>query len=283
MATISRRAGLTLRGLLGCVVTATGAVACSSPQPDTSAAASVRADMVTVPAGWFVMGDDHGLPDARPAHRVYLDTFAIDRFEVSNADYGTCVASGACPAPERTSSETRQHYFGNKAFASYPVIGVTYADAVAFCRWRKARLPTEAEWEKAARGTEQRIYPWGQQFDPTRLNYCDRNCDLPWRDPQHDDGYADTSPVDAFPSGASPFGVLNMAGNVWEWVADWYDASYYAHSPARNPQGPASGTQRITRGGGIFDDHVFTTSTMRRRFTPDVASTSVGFRCAATP
>jgi len=215
---------------------------------------------VTVPAGWFVMGDDQGLPDARPAHRVYLNTFTIDRFEVSNAQYGTCVASGACPAPERTSSETRQDYFGNNAFASYPVIGVTYADAVAFCKWRKARLPTEAEWEKAARGTDQRMYPWGQQFDPSRLNYCDRNCNLPWRDAQHDDGYADTSPVDAFPGGASPYGVLNMAGNVWEWVADWYGASYYAHSPARNPQGPASGTQRITRGGGFFDDHVFTVS-----------------------
>ncbi len=240
--------------------------------------------MVTVPAGWFVMGDDQGpLPDARPAHRVYLNTFAIDRFEVSTAQYGMCVTSGACPASERTSSETRQNYFGNKAFASYPVIGVTYADAVAFCNWRKARLPTEAEWEKAARGTDQRIYPWGQRFDPTRLNYCDRNCELPWRDAQHDDGYADTSPINAFPSGASPYGALNMAGNVWEWVSDWYDPNYYAHSPARNPQGPANGTQRITRGGGIFDDHVFTTSAMRRRFTPDVASTSVGFRCAATP
>src|SRR6266566_3426654 len=170
--TVSRRAGLTLRGLLGCVMVAAGAVACASPQHDTSAAASARADMATVPAGWFVMGDDRApLADERPAHRVYLSTFAIDRFEVSTAQYGTCVASGACPPPERTSSETRQNYFGNKAFASYPVIGVTYADAVAFCNWRKARLPTEAEWEKAARGTDQRRYPWGNQIDHSFARY----------------------------------------------------------------------------------------------------------------
>jgi formylglycine-generating enzyme required for sulfatase activity len=240
--------------------------------------------MVTVPAGWFVMGDNQGQHDARPAHRVYLSTFAIDRFEVSTAQYGTCVASGACPPPERTSSETRQDYFGNKAFASYPVVGVTYADAVAFCKWGKARLPTEAEWEKAARGPYQRIYPWGQRFDPTRLNYCDRNCDLPWRDPQHDDGYADTSPVDAFPSGASPYGVLNMAGNVWEWVADWYSATYYGVSEVRDPPGPERGAMRIIRGGAwVTDDVRMLQCAWRHVVPPDTYAYSTGFRivCAA--
>lgn len=288
----SRRTGIgypgALRALLAGLVAAGGLAACSpspaaAPRATSAAAAQIKADTVKVAAGWFVMGDDQGQPDARPAHRVYLDAFSIDRFEVSNAEYSACVAGGACPAPDRTSSETRQAYYGTATYASYPVIGVTYADSVAFCAWRNARLPTEAQWEKAARGTDQRTYPWGRTFDPSRLNYCDHNCGLPWADTAHDDGYADTSPVDSFPSGASPYGALNMAGNVWEWVADWYDAGYYAHTPANNPPGPATGTQRVTRGGGIFDDKVFNASTMRRRFSPDVSSTSVGFRCATTP
>lgn len=290
----TRPARGTVKALLACLLAMTGSAACSASAPqhqlhqDAGAArkaagpttGTAAASAVEIPAGWFVMGDAQGQSDARPAHRVYLSAFAIDRFEVSNRDYAACVSAGACQAPERTDSETRPSYFTDPRFAGYPVIAVTYADAAAFCAWRGARLPTEAQWEKAARGTDRRIYPWGSTFDPTRLNYCDRTCDQPWSDQNHDDGYDDTAPVDAFPGGASPYGVMNMTGNVWEWVADWYDPNYYAHSPSHDPSGPATGTQRVTRGGGFYDDRVFTSSIMRRRFTPDVASTSLGFRCA---
>ena len=225
------------------------------------------------------MGDDRGLPDERPAHRVFVSAFRIDRLEVSVGSYERCVRDGACRPPGTAGSETRSDYFSSPRYRDYPVVGVTWQGATAYCRWRHARLPTEAEWEKAARGTDGRLYPWGSRFDPTRLNYCDRRCHLPWRDGRHDDGSEDTTPVDAYPAGASPYGALGMAGDVWEWVADRYDPTYYAHSPARDPTGPRGGTQRVTRGGGIFDDAVFTRATTRRRFVPGVASTSTGLRC----
>jgi eukaryotic-like serine/threonine-protein kinase len=238
--------------------------------------------MVAVPAGWFTMGDDGGLEDERPAHRVFVSAFRIDRLEVSVGRYERCVRAGACTPPETAGSETRPDYFTSPRYRDHPVVGVTWRQAVAYCRWRHARLPTEAEWEKAARGTDRRLYPWGSRFAPARLNYCDRRCRLPWRDRRHDDGSEDTTPVDAHPAGASPYGALEMAGNVWEWVADWYGPSFYERSPARDPTGPAGGTQRVTRGGGIFDDRVFTRATVRRRFVPTVASTSTGFRCLAS-
>ena len=227
------------------------------------------------------MGDDGGLEDERPAHRVFVSAFRIDRLEVSVGRYERCVRAGACTLPETAGSETRPDYFTSPRYRKHPVVGVTWRQAVAYCRWRRARLPTEAEWEKAARGTDGRLYPWGSRFDPARLNYCDRRCRLPWRDRGYDDGSEDTTPVDAHPAGASPYGALELAGNVWEWVADRYDPSFYERSPARDPTGPAGGTQRVTRGGGIFDDRVFTRATVRRRFVPTVASTSTGFRCAA--
>jgi len=243
--------------------------------------------MVLVPAGSFEMGNDDGKPDERPAHTVTLDAFYIDQYEVTNAQYAACVEAGVCDPPSRTDSETRLSYYGDPQYDDYPVVGVTWSAARTYCQWRGARLPTEAEWEKAARGTEGYLYPWGDEFDPSRLNYCDLNCDdccgIPWADLQHDDGYADTAPVGSYPDGASPYGVYDLAGNVWEWVADWYDQGYYAISPAENPAGPSSGVQRVMRGGGIFEEAYYTRATMRRRFMPDVYSTSVGFRCARSP
>jgi serine/threonine-protein kinase len=241
------------------------------------------AGTVLVPAGVFAMGSADGDEDERPVRAIRLDAFAIDRHEVSNAQYALCVGEGACRPPSVAGSETRLGYFDDPQYAGYPVLGVTWDDASRYCEWRGARLPTEAEWEKAARGTDERTYPWGDEFDPARLNYCDGNCPLPWADIDHDDAFLDTAPVDAFGAGASPYGALNMAGNVWEWVADRYAADAYASSQDENPRGPPAGEQRVTRGGGIFNDAAAARTTSRRRFSPDVPSTSVGFRCALTP
>jgi len=192
--------------------------------------------MVYVPEGNFSMGSDNGNADEQPVHPVYLDAFRIDKTEVTNVMYGQCVKTGDCQMPSSLKSTLRSSYFYNPQYANYPVIYVNWYDAHDYCLWAGARLPSEAEWEKAARGTDGRVYPWGNDSpNKSLLNY------------NHYVG--DTTAVGSYPSGVSPYGALDMAGNVWEWVNDSFDANYYSQSPTSNPPGPASSSLRVLRGG----------------------------------
>lgn len=206
--------------------------------------------------------------DEEPVHPVYLDAFYIDKYEVTNAAYKACVDGGVCDPPRRTNSSTRPEYYGNLEFDNYPVIHVDWEMARIHCEdWRGGALPTEAQWEKAARGTDHRIYPWGDSIDETLANY----------------NYAvgDTTPVDSYPDGKSPYGLYNMAGNVWEWGADWYGDSYYEDSLMTNPMGPGSGQYRTLRGGSWSDSADLLRVSLRGRNEPGViADNGFGFRCA---
>jgi serine/threonine-protein kinase len=233
---------------------------------------------VYVPLGEFIMGSDEGESDEQPVHTVYLDAFHIDRTEVTNAQYQKCVEAGACQVP--ISCEGGEPTYGDVSKADHAVICVNWNDARAYCAWAGKRLPTEAEWEKVARGTDGRTYPWGNTSDGSRLNFCDRNCQFDWKDSNADDDYAQTAPVGSYPQGASPYGALDMAGNVWEWVADWYDSGYYSQSPARNPPGPDSGEYRVLRGGSWLNGAADVRSAARFWFVPAARYLDVGFRCA---
>ncbi|MFB0535945.1 MAG: formylglycine-generating enzyme family protein [Anaerolineae bacterium] len=233
--------------------------------------------MVLVPAGEFIMGSSDSDPDAaddeKPQHTVYLDAFYIDKYEVTNAQYRACVEAGTCAAPADTTD------YDHADYAQHPVVYVSWNDADTYCRWAGKRLPTEAEWEKAARGMDGWIYPWGNAFDGGKLNFCDANCTYDWKDASANDGYAATAPVGRFPAGASPYGALDMAGNVWEWVADWYDSGYYSQSPGRNPPGPDSGEDRVLRGTSWLNNQWGARCTARYRDLPRLRSIVVGFRC----
>ena len=241
------------------------------------------ATMVLIPAGAFQMGCDTNnsaesctasyQDDEKPLHTVTLDAYYIDKYEVTNALYQACVEAGGCTPPSITSSSTRSSYYGNPEFADYPVIYVSWEQARKYCAWRGARLPTEAQWEKAARGDQDtRMYPWGNQFP---------SCSLVNRSICH----GDTEKVGNYPSGASPYGVMDMAGNVWEWVNDWYDSGYYNNSPSNDPPGPETGQYRVLRGGAWQDNFwgSFRSATRNRHVDPGYVDYSFGFRCAASP
>jgi formylglycine-generating enzyme required for sulfatase activity len=203
----------------------------------------------------------------KPLHTVYLDAFWIDQTEVTNAKYARCVNAGACQPPGKTNSQNHKLYYGEDQFADYPVIWVDWNQADAYCKWAGRQLPTEAQWEKAARDTDSRTYPWGEEIDCQKANY--NAC------------VGDTTRVGSYLTGASPYGVLDMAGNVSEWVADWFSASYYGSSPKRNPTGPNSGDAKILRGGSwdvdIYDN---ARSAYRTYCPPDCGLSDIGFRCA---
>ena len=215
----------------------------------------------------------------QPAHPVTLDGFWIDKYEVTNAQYRACVEDGACAQPVEAGSFTRIHYYDDPTYDSYPVVHVNWHMAAAYCTWTGAALPTEAQWEYSARGPEGLVFPWGNTFEQDKANYCDMHCEGV-SDDTYDDGYPDTAPVGSYPIGASWVGALDLAGNVREWVADWY--AYYPMDEALvNPTGPESGKSKIPRGGSWYDKPDDLRSTNRGENTPDYTRHKVGFRCAS--
>jgi formylglycine-generating enzyme required for sulfatase activity len=229
-----------------------------------------------VPAGEFIMGVDDGEIDEGPQHTVYLDAFWIDEFEVSVGQYHQCVEAGACISPSQTNSTYRAEYYNHPdgEFDNFPVIYVTWDKAQTYCEWAGRRMPVEAEWEKAARGTDGRTYPWGE--DPPAAHL------LNYYNVTGDDGYPeDTAPVGSYPDGASIYGAQDLIGNVWEFTADWYDAGYYAVSPDKNPDGPTTGIYRVIRGGAWADTYLWVKVHNRGGAKLDTTKNVIGFRCAA--
>lgn len=229
--------------------------------------------LVFVPAGVFWRGSDDSDLQSRqgekPMQAIYLDAFWIDQSEVTNAMYAGCVREGACTEPSQTSSHRNMFYYGQAAFDEYPVIHVSWEDAERYCSWAGRRLPSEAEWEKAARGVDGRIYPWGNEPASGRLaNY--------------DNQVGDTTRVGSYPAGASPYGVLDMSGNAAEWVADWFDMQYYLSSRVINPDGPETGQFRVQRGGSWLSQSYAIRSAHRLWNYPDLSFEGIGFRCAVT-
>jgi formylglycine-generating enzyme required for sulfatase activity len=225
--------------------------------------------MVDVPAGTFTMGCNDAIDtrcndDERPAHVVTLRAFSIDKYKVSQAQYAACIAAGACGAP--------LDQFDPQRHGDYPVNFVTWDEARAYCAWAGKRLPTEAEREYASRGTDGRLYPWGN---------ASATCALATFTPP--EGACSPSYVTTLstshPGSASPFGAEDMAGNLWEWVSDWYAPDFYASSPGENPQGPATGTAHAKRGGS-HQGPADWLRTSRRWFHGSDSADDIGFRCA---
>jgi len=238
--------------------------------------------MVFVPAGDFTMGNLLGVgsDEEAPRHLVTLDGYWIDRTEVTNAQYRAFVKATGHRAPALCNSADLT--YNDEAKTDHPVACVSWDDAQAYCTWAGGRLPTEAEWEKAARGLDERTYPWGSSFDGSLSNSCDSNCELSHKDTQTNDGYARTAPVGSYPAGASPYGVLDMAGNAWEWVGDWYNFFYYAKSPQLNPLGPNMGEERVLRGGAWNGFSTNLRSAFRAWLPPDKGDSAIGFRCVVS-
>jgi len=236
--------------------------------------------LVYVPAGEFTMGSNQGDPDEKPVHKVNLEAFWIDQTEVTNKMYSSCVAAGACKEPAHVGSATHSRYYGNSEFNKHPVIYVDWNMAKTYCEWTGRDLPTEAQWEKAARGPDGNMYPWGNIFNGKNVNFCDVNCSFDWAYKAYNDDYADVSPVGYYPTGQSVYGALDMAGNVWEWVNDWYDVY---------PGGTTTSSEfgqkyRVLRGGSWFVNmHDVRSSD---RYFVDLADSFnyfSGFRCSLTP
>ena len=237
----------------------------ATPEPTpTATAVPVPNGMALIPAGTFNMGSDAGQADERPVHAVTLRPFFLDVFEVTNARYRACVEAGQCQAQANRNSFTRASYATLPEYDNFPAVQVTWDQAVAFCAFEGKRLPTEAEWEYAARGGADQRYPWGNDFDPARV---------PAR-------VQDTVAVGTLDN-ASAFGVFDLPGNVNEWVADFYSRTYYAESPAENPAGPADGSRRVFRGGSFGNaDGSFYTASRRYNQAPGFRDADIGFRCA---
>jgi formylglycine-generating enzyme required for sulfatase activity len=251
--------------------------------------------MLLVPEGWFTMGSTEAeikagyelgkkydantseswFADEKPQHRVWVDAFYMDKYEVTVGEYKAFLrATGRQGLPESVSQYAPKD--------THPVVQVSWDDADAYCRWAGKQLPTEAQWEKAARGTDGRQYPWGNDaVNGKRANYCDTRCEsFLGEDKSQDDGYKYTAPVGSYPLGKSPYGIEDLAGNVWEWVQDWHDAEYYSRSPERNPVNATPGTSRVLRGGGWLNGLAFVRAANRSGNAPDFRYGAIGFRCA---
>jgi formylglycine-generating enzyme required for sulfatase activity len=233
--------------------------------------------MVKVPAGTFRMGSTDGDDDEKPPHDVYLSEFYIDKYEVTNRQYKQfCDATGRA-APSDPGFTGMPNYF--TSYPSYPVACVSWTDAEAYATWAGKSLPTEAQWEEAARGTDGRKYPWGNEEPDAggfyRANYSGTDSISARRD-----GFRYTSPVGSYERGKSPYGCYDMAGNVWEWCQDWYDESYYGRSSGNDPTGPSSGSSRVLRGGSWINYARYLRCANRGWNEPAYRLGNIGFRCA---
>jgi len=286
----------------------------STPTPKLVAQINDRfgVSMVLVPSGAFEMGSDvdealaeceklyiggdctrSWFENEEPVHTVVLDNFYMDQYEVTNAEFagflfeqGNRMESGTTWLDSKDENalivEQGGYWQPKSGYENHPVIEVTWFGARAYCEWRDARLPTEAEWEKAARGGLQgKLYSWGNDFDDERVNFCDQNCPSELAFLEYDDGYSDTAPVGSYESNG--YGLYDMAGNVWEWVADWYAADYYQNSPDDYPQGPTQGEYRVLRGGSWLSSIWYVQSAYRGWFDPSDTRDRIGFRCARSP
>lgn len=243
-----------------------------------------KAEMVMVPAGEFLMGSDKKMDRLAyrseiPQHRVYLDAFEIGKYEVTALEYLKFVL-----ATNRSPQLDWRYDGGNfqDSMAHHPIMHVTWYDADAYCKWAGQRLPTEAEWEKAARGSDGRLFPWGQEYaGPTRANFGRTGLSGPVRDrPERLLLYPPIISVDKYENALSPYGLYQTIGNVAEWVADWYNPDYYKTAHDRNPQGPETGTQKAFRGGGWMDSTTTMRVAMRNGTDPNTKINWLGFRCA---
>jgi sulfatase modifying factor 1 len=271
---------------------ASAALLCSGSTADRSRVRAGAGAVVEIPAGWFTMGssdddiayvaalcalDEHladsckgeMFRDELPAHRVFVGRFRIDRYEVSNRDYRRCVLANAC-SPSRIADTDRR-----LGLPRFPVAGVTWAEADAYCRFRGGRLPTEAEWERAARGNLGRRFPWGNLYNSRLANHGSGN-----GEPDAIDGYRFAAPVDAFIDGRSAIGLMNMAGNVWELTADRYAVDYYDGAQRVDPGGPLEGDRRVIRGGSWRSPAFTLRVTQRAGVEQDESRPDLGFRCA---
>lgn len=236
--------------------------------------------MVLIPATEYMMGCDpehnnnYNCPgDELPQHKVRLSAYAIDVYEVTNAQYAACVAAGGCVAPIVSASKTRDDYYQNPEYANFPMINVKWEQAQAYCTWAGKRLPTEAEWELAARGTIPKAYPWGDEApDCSKANI--------YHNPTMSVCVGDTVAVGSYPEGASEFGVMDMTGNVWEWVADSYIEDFYSFSPTENPLAEEANQLRTVRGGGWASNWLAARVSSRAYDLSFYSGSDLGFRCA---
>ncbi len=269
--------------LLLSILAAACTPATATPPPTTSANATPieTNQMALVPAGAFSMGNsidqamaeckkyrDDCIPEwfavEEPVHSVDLPAFYMDVYEVTNAGYRACVTAGKCQPPRLNNSATHPDYYTNTQYDNFPVINVNWDNAKTYCEWRDARLPSEAEWEKAARGTDGRTFPWGETLDTTRANYSDTKA-------------GDPVAVGSYEGGKSPYGIYDLTGNVWEWAADWFDVYPGGNASASADFGQKA---RVLRGGAWLDPGNSIHAAFRGSLDPTHSFGNIGFRCA---